>query len=41
MRNDSLTIGEAVLKSTEYLKQKGVDSPRLDAELLLGKIMNA
>ncbi|MCC6547106.1 peptide chain release factor N(5)-glutamine methyltransferase [Candidatus Sumerlaeota bacterium] len=40
VKKDVLTIGDAVLKSAEYLKGKGIDSPRLDAELLLGKIMN-
>ncbi|MBI1292640.1 peptide chain release factor N(5)-glutamine methyltransferase [bacterium] len=34
-----LSVGELVLKSAEYLQKKGVDSPRLDAELLLAKIM--
>jgi release factor glutamine methyltransferase len=30
-----VTLGEILGKSTEYLERKGVDSPRLDAELLL------
>ena len=30
-----MTLGEVLRSSTEYLEQKGVDSPRLDAELLL------
>jgi len=34
-----LTVGELVLKSTDYLQKKGVESPRLDAELLLARIM--
>src|SRR5690606_15274406 len=35
-----MSVGEAVTKSAEYLKKKSVDSPRLDAELLLAKILN-
>lgn len=31
----SLKVGEAVLKAAEYLRGRGVDSPRLDAELLM------
>jgi release factor glutamine methyltransferase len=34
-----LTIGEAILKSAEYLKGKEVDVPRLDAELLLCHVL--
>lgn len=34
-----LTVGQAILKSQEYLSRKGVDSPRLDAELLLGHVL--
>jgi release factor glutamine methyltransferase len=30
-----VTIGEVLRAATEYLERKGVDSPRLDAELLL------
>jgi release factor glutamine methyltransferase len=30
-----VTIGEVLRASTDYLERKGVDSPRLDAELLL------
>lgn len=33
------TIGELILKSAEWLKGKGVDSPRLDAELLMARVM--
>ena len=33
------TVGQIILKSQGYLSQKGVDSPRLDAELLLGHVM--
>ncbi len=36
----SLSVGQAILKSAEYLHNKGIDTPRLDAELLLCKIMN-
>ena len=32
-----MTIAEALRASTEFLERKGVDSPRLDAELLLAK----
>lgn len=35
-----LTIGELVMKSADYLQGKGIDSPRLDAELLLCHILN-
>lgn len=35
-----LTINNAIMKSAEYLRAKGVDSPRLDAELLLAAVMN-
>jgi release factor glutamine methyltransferase len=31
-----LTLGEVLRASTEYLERKGIDTPRLDAELLLG-----
>lgn len=31
----SLKVGEAVLKAAGYLRERGVDSPRLDAELLM------
>jgi len=34
-----VTIGEVLARSAEYLARKGVDSPRLDAELLLGKAL--
>ncbi len=35
------TIGELILKSTQYLEQKGVDTPRLDAEILLAYIVKS
>lgn len=35
-----MSVADAVLKSAEYLKKKDVDSPRLDAELLLCKVLN-
>lgn len=35
-----MKVGDLVLKSTEYLRGKGIDSPRLDAELLLCRILN-
>lgn len=34
-----LTVGELVLRSAEYLKNKGADSPRLDAEILLAALL--
>ena len=34
-----MTLGEALRAGTEFLERKGVDSPRLDAELLLGKAL--
>lgn len=35
-----LTVGEVILRSASWLETHGVDSPRLDAELLLGRILN-
>lgn len=34
-----LNVGELVLRSAEYLKNKGADSPRLDAEILLAALL--
>ncbi len=34
-----MTVGEALRASSDFLARKGVDSPRLDAELLLGKAL--
>jgi release factor glutamine methyltransferase len=34
-----VSVGEVVRRATEYLAGKGVDSPRLDAEHLLGKAL--
>ena len=34
-----MTLGESLQASSELLAQKGVDSPRLDAELLVGKAL--
>jgi release factor glutamine methyltransferase len=34
-----VTVGEVLRRATEYLAGKGVDSPRLDAEHLLGKAL--
>ena len=34
-----MNLGEVLRLSAEYLERKGVDSPRLDAELLLGKAL--
>ena len=34
-----MRLGDALRGATEYLERKGVDSPRLDAELLLGKAL--
>ena len=34
-----MNVGEVVRRATEYLAGKGVDSPRLDAEHLLGKAL--
>jgi release factor glutamine methyltransferase len=36
---DPLRLAEALRAGTEFLGRKGVDSPRLDAELLLGKAL--
>ncbi len=35
-----LTVLESINLSTEYLKNKGIESPRINAELLLAKILN-
>jgi len=35
-----LTVLESINLSTEFLKNKGVESPRINAELLLAKILN-
>ncbi|MBN2572799.1 MAG: peptide chain release factor N(5)-glutamine methyltransferase [Ignavibacteriales bacterium] len=35
-----LTVLEAIQLSTEYLEKKGIESPRLNAELLLADILN-
>ena len=34
-----MTLGEVLRAATEYLERKGVDSPRLDAELLLARAL--
>ncbi len=34
-----MTVGEVLKKSTEYLTRKGVPSPRVDAEHLIGKAL--
>ncbi|HET8607438.1 MAG TPA: peptide chain release factor N(5)-glutamine methyltransferase [Gaiellaceae bacterium] len=34
-----MNLGEVLARSAEFLARKGVDSPRLDAELLLGKAL--
>ena len=34
-----MTVGEVLRRATEYLAGKGVETPRLDAELLLGKAL--
>lgn len=34
-----MTVGDVLRRATEYLAGKGVDSPRLDAEHLLGKAL--
>ena len=35
-----MTVLEGIQKSTEFLAKKGVDSPRLNAELLLAHVLN-
>lgn len=35
-----MSVGEAVLRSARWLADKEVDSPRLDAELLLASVLN-
>ena len=34
-----MTVGEVLRRATEFLAGKGVESPRLDAEHLLGKAL--
>ena len=34
-----MTIGEVLRRTTEHLDTRGSESPRLDAELLLGKAL--
>jgi release factor glutamine methyltransferase len=36
-----MTVGEVLRRATGYLEQKGVESPRLDAEHLLAKALNS
>lgn len=38
--NETLTIGQAVVKSAQFLREKGVGTPRLDAELLLAHALS-
>ena len=35
-----ITVLESIILSTEYLKNKGIESPRINAELLLAHILN-
>ncbi len=37
----TLTIGEVIQKTSAYFQQKGIDSARLDAELLLAHVLQA
>ncbi len=39
VKTPKLTIGESILRSAEFLLAKGVETPRLDAELLLADIL--
>jgi len=34
-----LTLGEILSRTTEFLARKGIDTPRLDAELLLASVL--
>jgi release factor glutamine methyltransferase len=34
-----VTLGRTLVEATEYLRSKGVETPRLDAELLLGRAL--
>lgn len=36
----ALIVGDAIMKSAEYLKKHGVETPRLDAELLLARVLD-
>ena len=35
-----MTLGEVLAASTDYLSRKGIDSPRLDAELILARALD-
>ncbi|MGE5797332.1 MAG: peptide chain release factor N(5)-glutamine methyltransferase, partial [Ignavibacteria bacterium] len=36
-----LTVLEAINLSSEYLKKKGIESPRFNAEMLLAHVLNS
>jgi release factor glutamine methyltransferase len=38
--NNNLTIGEIILKTAPFFAEKGIPSPRLEADLLLAHILN-
>lgn len=40
MRARALTVGEVVLRGSGYLADKGVETPRLDAELLVAHVLS-
>lgn len=39
MSEERLTVGVVLAKSAEFLKSRGIDAPRLDAELLLSHVL--
>lgn len=39
MAEPIMTLGEVVARTTDFFRAKGIDTPRLDAELLLGEVL--
>ena len=37
---ETMTVLDAIKKETEFLERKGIDSPRLQVELLLAHVLN-
>ncbi len=38
--NEILTIGNVIFKTAKFLQEKGLPNPRLEADLLLGEVLN-
>ena len=39
MAEPTMTLGEVIARTTDFFRSKGIVSPRLDAELLLGEVL--